>query len=62
MKILTDEYTIVFTPDDEGKIWLDPYSHTFIMEETLIECLLEKGIIRLTTEGATSDRLAGEQS
>jgi len=61
MKINYEDYTIVFSPEDEGKIWLDPYNHTFILEETLIKELLEKGIIRPTTEGATSRRLVGEQ-
>jgi hypothetical protein len=61
MKINYENYTVVFSADDEGKIWLDPYNHIFILEETLIKELLEKNIIRPTTEGATQTDLAGEQ-
>ena len=59
MKINYEDMTIVFSPDDEGRIWVEPF--TFVMEEALLACLLEGGIVRLTTEGATSRRLAGEQ-
>lgn len=48
MKINYEDYT-VFSADDNGKIWLDSYG-TFILEETLVKELLEKGIIRPTTD------------
>jgi hypothetical protein len=59
MIIKFDNFTLVFQPDDKGRIWLGPY--TYVMEETLRRDLSEYDIVRLTTEGATSRRLDGEQ-